>query len=480
MSERGDESNIPFGMHGLTSNLPEGSALDTTEAPYRNGRSKFDDFFTGDDGQTNRSMDQSDFAGEGGAFNQGCAYSPGQNALGAPGQQSGFGHPQVPFTQGSQRTQIGVGSSASNQPPPAQQKTMVMPDRIRWIYRDPQGNTQGPWSGLEMHDWYRAGFFSPELLVKKQEDVDYEPLAQLIRRIGNSREPFLVPQIGIPGPPSGQPGNAWPTPAAAPAAAVSATAAQPPFASSFPSFGTTLTAEQQNALERRKQEEQYLMARQKEHLAQQQVLVKQMQMQGQHAGLPQQLHHQASAHSLHSQPSFGSLTSPGGFANTLQGMPGHFDNNFRLGAIGAIGSGLEKLGHIQEEESPFQRLNRGPSFQGLFTGGAPQDALAHNQRTTAMLADRARLQQEQAKAEADAQQRDREESRIATDRYQQFQDMRSNMEEERSRSDSVDSQTKDSQQTGIINQQHSIDAQAMLKEAAAAATHDVAPDAKHK
>jgi PERQ amino acid-rich with GYF domain-containing protein len=35
--------------------------------------------------------------------------------------------------------------------------------------------------------------------------------------------------------------------------------AQPPFPGSFPSFGTTLTAEQQNALERRKQEEQYLM-----------------------------------------------------------------------------------------------------------------------------------------------------------------------------------------------------------------------------
>jgi PERQ amino acid-rich with GYF domain-containing protein len=51
---------------------------------------------------------------------------------------------------------------------------MVMPDRMRWIYRDPQGNTQGPWSGLEMHDWYKAGFFSPELQVKKLEDTDYE------------------------------------------------------------------------------------------------------------------------------------------------------------------------------------------------------------------------------------------------------------------------------------------------------------------
>jgi hypothetical protein len=90
--------------------------------------------------------------------------------------------------------------------------------------------------------------------------------------------------------------------------------AQPPFANSFPSFGTTLTAEQQNALERRKQEEQYLMARQKEHLAaQQQVLAKAQMGIPPHGILPHQLHHHSSAHSLHSQPSFGSITSPGGY-----------------------------------------------------------------------------------------------------------------------------------------------------------------------
>ena len=110
-------------------------------------------------------------------------------------------------------------------------------------------------------------------LVKKYEDTDYEPLAQLIRRIGNSREPFLVPQIGIPhGAVSNNGPTAWastgsgPTTSAGPAAMptttnpASAGGVQPPFASSFPSFGTTLTADQQNALERRKQEEQYLMA----------------------------------------------------------------------------------------------------------------------------------------------------------------------------------------------------------------------------
>ncbi|WPG97307.1 Hypothetical protein R9X50_00008100 [Acrodontium crateriforme] len=334
-------------------------------------------------------------------------------------------------------------SSASNQPPPPQQRTMVMPDRMRWIYRDPQGQTQGPWSGLEMHDWYKAGFFSPELLVKKYEDPDYEPLAQLIRRIGNSREPFLVPQIGIPhGAPSTNGPSAWAGPgpmAGAPqptgATAVSGSA-QPPFASSFPSFGTTLTADQQNALERRKQEEQYLMARQKEHLAQAQIA---QRMQGHIGGglLPGQLHHHSSAHSLHSQPSFGSIASPNNYQpNPIQGpssigaqQPGFFDNSFRgqpAGGLGAVGAGVDSLGHIREEEIPgmMDRMNlgnRGAAAQF----GAPGQPLSQQigqegqaQQVQQMLQDRARLQQEQAQHDA-AQQHDSEDA--SNERLEEFQ-----------------------------------------------------------
>ncbi|KAF2089670.1 hypothetical protein K490DRAFT_37669, partial [Saccharata proteae CBS 121410] len=357
--------------------------------------------------------------------------------LGAIGQRA--------LPQGIPGQAQAVSSSASNQPPAAQQRTMVMPDRMRWIYRDPQGNTQGPWSGLEMHDWYKAGFFSPELLVKKYEDPDYEPLAQLIRRIGNSREPFLVPQIGIPhGPPTTQPGNAW-AGAGLATAAGSSGGAQPPFASSFPSFGTTLTAEQQNALERRKQEEQYLMARQKEHLAQQQVLVKQMQMGGPHTMHPQQLHHHSSAHSLHSQPSFGSITSPGGYQQSptqgpIPGTAGFFDNSFRPGPVSSglppIGAGMEMLGNIREEEMPglMERMNLG---RGQF-GGAPgpfgpnQQQDQHSQQVAAMLNDRARLQQEQAEHDALMNIGEDQQSKESQDRLRQFHDLRAQADEEES------------------------------------------------
>ncbi|KAL1994866.1 hypothetical protein VTN49DRAFT_1053 [Thermomyces lanuginosus] len=305
----------------------------------------------------------------------------------------------LPTTSAPTSDQVSQSQSSSGAMPVAQQRTMVMPDRMRWIYRDPQGNIQGPWSGLEMHDWFKAGFFTADLQVKRLEDPDFEPLGQLVRRIGNSREPFLVPQIGIPHGPEptttgSQPGTA-----------------QPPFANSFPTFGTTLTAEQQNALERRKQEEQYLIAQQKE-LARHQALMKQMQMQsGPHVMHPQLQHH-SSAHSLHSQPSFGSITSPGGYQpSPIQGplqppqaMPNYFDS-MRPNAFPGLGPhtlGTDLGGMHGELPDLLGRLNvsRPDPYpfgagQGAF-GGRPQESSSVQPNAVAtMLQERARLQQEQ-------------------------------------------------------------------------------------
>ena len=314
----------------------------------------------------------------------------------------------------------------SSQIPATQQRTMVMPDRMRWIYRDPSGNMQGPWSGLEMHDWYKAGFFSPELQVKKLEDGDYEPLAQLIRRIGNSREPFLVPQIGIPhGPPTSNAATGTTATTAVPATTPST--AQPPFASSFPSFGTTLSAEQQNALERRKQEEQYLMARQKEHLAQQQLIVKQqMHMQG--GG---QLHHHSSAHSLQSQPSYGSITSPMGYQPTPAQGPiqppapaqGFHDGTSR--ATGPLGAGIDPLSPLHEEEQPgfMERLGMGRGGQLPFG----QDGQAHQQQVAAMMQERARQEREQQQY---MQQRGDDDQRITAERLEQYYQLRAQEEQQ--------------------------------------------------
>ena len=333
---------------------------------------------------------------------------------------------QTPFLAGASSSSYFAKSqdqeAASNQMPAAQQRQMVMPDRMRWQYRDPQGNIQGPWSGLEMHDWYKAGFFSPELQVRKVEDNDYEPLAQLIRRIGNSREPFLVPQIGIAhGSSTAVPSSSTATAGAAPTATPSA--AQPPFASSFPSFGTTLSAEQQNALERRKQEEQYLMARQKEHLAQTQLAMKQ-QMQHMQGG---QLHHHSSAHSLQSQPSYGSITSPMGYQpSPAQGLiqppvagplPSFFEPSLRN--AGPLGAGTDPLTSVREEDLPgfMERMHMGRAGQPSYV----QEDQAHQQQVATILQERARQQREQE--QYDMMQRS-DDQRMTAERLEQYHQLR--------------------------------------------------------
>ncbi|KXX82209.1 GYF domain-containing protein mpd2 [Madurella mycetomatis] len=242
-----------------------------TGSPVRSGRGGFEDLFP--TSESARSP-----------FSTAEQAQPGLTATAtAPGQSFPTSGSSFPSSQ-----------SAAD---PSAVRTMVMPDRMRWVYLDPQGTMQGPFSGLEMNDWYKAQFFTPDLRVKRLEDPDFEPLGQLIRRIGNSREPFLVPQMGIPhGPP----------PTVGPFVGGSSEAI-PPLQNAFPSFGRTLTAQQQNDLERRKQEEQMFHARQREFAQHHHQTFGRPPIQ---PGVPGALHHHSSAHSLQSQPSFGSMTSP--------------------------------------------------------------------------------------------------------------------------------------------------------------------------
>ncbi|KJZ79467.1 hypothetical protein HIM_00936 [Hirsutella minnesotensis 3608] len=263
--------NHPLGAIGRGSIV--GPSRDT-DSPMRSSRGVFEELFPSSDASRTH-----------GSFS--AAETP-QPAGGAPGSQS--------FTPVSGGLPFGGVAQPGNEPPAAQVRQMVMPDRMRWVYLDPQGQVQGPFTGLEMNDWYKANFFTPDLRVKKVEDPEFEPLGQLIRRIGNSREPFLVPQIGIP---HGPPTQSGPFTTANTSGGV-----VPPLSGVFPSFGRTLTAEEQNNLERRKQEEQYLMAQQREFMLRQQAMTK-FQIQGGPG-----LQHHSSVHSLQSQPSFGSMASP--------------------------------------------------------------------------------------------------------------------------------------------------------------------------
>ncbi|MBE3044235.1 GYF domain-containing protein, partial [Candidatus Bathyarchaeota archaeon] len=282
------------------------------DAIGRQGQGGFDDVFGSDAGRTR------------GLFGSGDT-QPGLTAAS-----------QSPFTSTASGAPFAVGQPSGDAPPASQVRQMVMPDRMRWVYLDPQGQVQGPFTGLEMNDWYKANFFTPDLRVKKIEDSDFEPLGQLIRRIGNSREPFLVPQIGVPHGPVPQ--NSSFTPAGNPSVV-------PPLSGVFPSYGRTLTADEQNNLERRKQEEQILMAQQREFILRQQTVPPKFPM----GGAAGALNHTSSAQSLQSQPSFGSISSPIGPPG--QGPVGHgapgssamFDptSAAQSGAANLMGSGID-------------------------------------------------------------------------------------------------------------------------------------------
>ncbi|KAJ3086378.1 hypothetical protein HK102_013208 [Quaeritorhiza haematococci] len=90
----------------------------------------------------------------------------------------------------------------------------------KWLYKDPNGVVQGklpdfslfelgsqecfdsfanvmisqytgPFSAIEMHEWYKTGYFTGGLPVKRVDDHVYEPLARLIQKYGTDR-PFLA------------------------------------------------------------------------------------------------------------------------------------------------------------------------------------------------------------------------------------------------------------------------------------------------
>uniref|UniRef100_A0A673KE22 GRB10 interacting GYF protein 1b n=1 Tax=Sinocyclocheilus rhinocerous TaxID=307959 RepID=A0A673KE22_9TELE len=59
---------------------------------------------------------------------------------------------------------------------------------MKWFYKDPQGEIQGPFTTVEMCEWFQAGYFSMNLLVKRGCDEGFQPLGEVIKMWG--RVPF--------------------------------------------------------------------------------------------------------------------------------------------------------------------------------------------------------------------------------------------------------------------------------------------------
>ncbi|KAJ8372259.1 hypothetical protein AAFF_G00291140 [Aldrovandia affinis] len=72
---------------------------------------------------------------------------------------------------------------------------------MKWFYKDPQGEIQGPFTTMEMSEWFQAGYFTMTLLVKRGCDEGFQPLGDVIKMWGRvpfapgpSQPPLLVSQ----------------------------------------------------------------------------------------------------------------------------------------------------------------------------------------------------------------------------------------------------------------------------------------------
>lgn len=84
-----------------------------------------------------------------------------------------------------------------------QQKPIFLPfnheDSQQWFYRDTQSVVQGPFSTTEMFEWYKAGYFVKELLVRRACDEIFYPLGEVIKMW--DRIPFAPIPMNVPPPP---------------------------------------------------------------------------------------------------------------------------------------------------------------------------------------------------------------------------------------------------------------------------------------
>lgn len=59
----------------------------------------------------------------------------------------------------------------------------------KWYYQDPQGEIQGPFTSPEMLEWFSAGYFTMNLMVRRSCDEKFSQLGDLIKSWG--RVPFM-------------------------------------------------------------------------------------------------------------------------------------------------------------------------------------------------------------------------------------------------------------------------------------------------
>ncbi|XP_061588295.1 GRB10-interacting GYF protein 2 isoform X3 [Cololabis saira] len=93
----------------------------------------------------------------------------------------------VAYLQDSGADDERPAAKASEKPKPAA-LPLTHEAALKWFYKDPQGEIQGPFANQEMSEWFQAGYFTMSLLVKRGCDEVFQPLGEIMKIWG--RVPF--------------------------------------------------------------------------------------------------------------------------------------------------------------------------------------------------------------------------------------------------------------------------------------------------
>lgn len=70
---------------------------------------------------------------------------------------------------------------------------LVQPLQIQWVYLDPAGNEQGPFTGDVMQEWWTEGYLSLDLQIRRSEVSSFQTLRLFCESVQNYVQPFQVP-----------------------------------------------------------------------------------------------------------------------------------------------------------------------------------------------------------------------------------------------------------------------------------------------
>lgn len=94
-----------------------------------------------------------------------------------------------------------VAPAAAPVAAPAPKVELPITETKEWYYKDPKGNTQGPFQSSQMLDWYNRHYFPEHLPLKRSLDTHFEPLSIWMLRC-DGRCPFepTKPKVAVAAP----------------------------------------------------------------------------------------------------------------------------------------------------------------------------------------------------------------------------------------------------------------------------------------